>query len=71
MSVAGVVGRGFAAGAVGTVVLTVAEKAEMKLTGREPSTIPTVVRRLCGQRSAGPSGVALQSWRSTRSLIGP
>ena len=49
MSVAGVVGRGFAAGVVGTVALTIAEKAEMKLTGREPSTIPGQVgARLSG-----------------------
>ena len=49
MSVAGVVGRGLAAGAVGTVALTLAEKAEMKLTGREPSTVPGQV----GARLAG------------------
>jgi hypothetical protein len=34
------VGLGLAAGAIGTVVLTLAEMAEMKLTGREPSTVP-------------------------------
>ena len=31
---------GLAAGAIGTVALTLAENAEMKLTGREPSTVP-------------------------------
>lgn len=34
------VGLGLLAGAVGTVALTLAEKAEMALTGREPSTVP-------------------------------
>ena len=49
MSVAGVVGRGLAAGVVGTLALTLAEKAEMKLTGREPSTVPGQVgARLSG-----------------------
>jgi hypothetical protein len=34
------VGMGLAAGAVGTVALTIAEKAEMAATGRKPSTVP-------------------------------
>ncbi len=34
------VGIGLAAGAIGTVALTLAERIEMKLTGREPSTVP-------------------------------
>jgi hypothetical protein len=34
------IGRGLAAGAVGTVALTLAETIEMKLTGREGSTVP-------------------------------
>ena len=34
------VGLGLAAGAVGTVALTLAEHIEMKLTGREPSDVP-------------------------------
>jgi len=34
------VGMGLAAGAIGTVVLTLAENAEMRLTGREASTFP-------------------------------
>ena len=34
------VGRGLLAGTIGTVALTLAEKGEMKLTGRAPSTIP-------------------------------
>ena len=34
------VGRGLAAGTIGTVALTLAERAEMKLTGRAPSTVP-------------------------------
>ncbi len=46
----GVVGRGLAAGAVGTAALTLAERAEMALTGREPSTVPGQVgARLTGQ----------------------
>lgn len=49
MSVTGVVGRGLAAGVMGTVALTIAEKAEMKLTGREPSNVPGQVgARLSG-----------------------
>ena len=34
------VGLGLAAGGVGTVALTLAQKAEMALFGREPSTVP-------------------------------
>ncbi len=34
------VSRGLVAGAIGTVALTLAEQAEMKLTGREPSSVP-------------------------------
>jgi hypothetical protein len=34
------VGLGLAAGAVGTIALTIAEKAEMAATGRKPSTVP-------------------------------
>lgn len=49
MSVAEVVGRGLVAGVVGTVALTIAEKAEMSLTGREPSMVPGQVgARLSG-----------------------
>ncbi len=33
-------GMGVVAGAVGTAVLTVAERTEMAITGREPSTVP-------------------------------
>lgn len=33
-------GLGIVAGAVGTAVLTIAERAEMAMTGREPSTVP-------------------------------
>ncbi len=44
------VGLGLAAGAVGTVALTLAEQLEMKLTGREPSTVPGQVgTRLSGR----------------------
>jgi hypothetical protein len=49
VSVAGFVGRGLAAGVVGTVALTIAETAEMKLTGREASMVPGEV----GARLAG------------------
>ena len=34
------IGRGLLAGAIGTAALTLAEKAEMRLTGREASTVP-------------------------------
>jgi hypothetical protein len=40
MPVLEAVGWGLAAGAIGTVVLTLAERAEMRVTGREPSTFP-------------------------------
>ncbi len=40
MEILEAIGLGLAAGAIGTVALTVAEKLEMKLTGREPSTVP-------------------------------
>lgn len=40
MEILEAVGLGLAAGAIGTVALTVAEKLEMKVTGREPSTVP-------------------------------
>ncbi len=40
MAILGAVGVGLAAGAVGTVALTLAEKAEMRLTGRAASTVP-------------------------------
>lgn len=33
-------GRGLVAGTAGTLALTLAEHAEMKLTGRKPSTVP-------------------------------
>ena len=40
MAIIRAVGLGLAAGAVGTVALTIAEKAEMAVTGRKPSTVP-------------------------------
>ena len=40
MSAIGAVGRGLVAGAIGTVALTLAEKAEMAVTGRKASTFP-------------------------------
>ena len=49
MEVLEAVGLGLVAGAVGTVALTLAEKAEMALTGREASTVPGQV----GARLAG------------------
>ncbi len=58
MSIAGVVGRGLTAGAVGTVALTLAEKAEIALTGREPSTVPGQVgARLLGHDSQVDAGL--------------
>lgn len=35
------IGVGIAAGAVGTIVMTLGQKAEMAATGREPSTTPS------------------------------
>ena len=40
MEVLEAIGLGLAAGAIGTVALTLAESAEMKLTGREASSVP-------------------------------
>ncbi len=40
MGVLEAVGVGLLAGGLGTVALTIAEKAEMRLTSREPSTVP-------------------------------
>ena len=58
VSIAGVVGRGLTAGAVGTVALTFAEKAEMALTGREPSTVPGQVgARLSGHDPHADAGL--------------
>jgi hypothetical protein len=36
----GAVGRGLVAGAIGTIALTLAERAEMAVTGRKASTFP-------------------------------
>lgn len=50
MAVRGAVARGVAAGAIGTVALTIAEKAEMRLTGRPASTMPgQVAAKLSGR----------------------
>ena len=40
MGAVGAVRRGLLAGAIGTIALTLAERAEMRVTGRRPSTIP-------------------------------
>lgn len=40
MAIVQAVGRGLVAGAIGTIALTLAESAEMRLTGRTPSMIP-------------------------------
>ena len=40
MRFADAVGRGLVAGGIGTVALTLAENAEIRLTGRQPSTVP-------------------------------
>ena len=40
MEILEAVGLGLAAGVIGTGALTLAEKAEMRLTGRQPSTVP-------------------------------
>lgn len=50
MHVTRAIGVGLAAGIVGTTALTVAEAAEMRLTGREPSLVPGQVGvRLLGR----------------------
>ncbi len=50
MTVGEAVVRGMAAGAIGTVALTLAEKAEMRLTGRPASTVPgQVAAKLSGR----------------------
>ena len=46
-------GLGLAAGAIGTVALTLAERVEMALTGREPSTVPGQVGAKIGRREPG------------------
>ncbi len=40
MDAIGAMGLGLLAGAVGTVALTLAEKIEIQISGREPSTVP-------------------------------
>ncbi len=40
MAIIEAVGLGLAAGAIGTIALTAAEKAEMRLTGRQASMVP-------------------------------
>ncbi len=40
MAIVEAVGLGLAAGVVGTIALTIAETVEMRITGRESSTIP-------------------------------
>jgi hypothetical protein len=53
------VALGLAAGAVGTIALTLAEQAEMKLTGREPSDVPgqVGVKLAGGEPGADPARV--------------
>ena len=49
MDTLGAVGLGMVAGVAGTIILTLAEKGEMAITGREPSTVPGQVgARLSG-----------------------
>jgi len=40
MDALGAIGLGLLAGTVGTVALTLAEKIEIRISGREPSTVP-------------------------------
>ncbi len=40
VSIVGAVGRGMIAGAIGTVAMTMTQRAEMALSEREPSTVP-------------------------------
>ena len=52
--VAVALGRGALAGAVGTAAMTVSERLEMRLTGREASNVPAeVAERLTGFEPAG------------------
>ena len=56
MEVLEAVGLGLAAGAVGTVALTFAERAEMALTGRDASTVPGQVGEKLAGRDPNTSG---------------
>jgi N-acetylglucosamine-6-phosphate deacetylase len=47
--VTGAVGRGLFAGLIGTVVMTVVQLVEIKLTGRKPSTAPADAAALLGK----------------------
>jgi hypothetical protein len=54
MAIGEAVTRGLAAGAIGTIALTVAENVEMRLTGRPASTMPgQVAAKLSGRDPDG------------------
>jgi len=56
MAIVEAVGLGLAVGVVGTIALTIAETVEMRITGRESSTIPAQVgAKLSGRRRTRPS----------------
>lgn len=59
MAIVEAVGLGLAAGAIGTIALTAAEKAEMRLTGRQASMVPgQVAMKLIGRDpDRNPEGV--------------
>ena len=60
MEILEAVGLGLAAGAIGTIVLTLAEPIEMKVTGREPSTVPGQVgAKLAGRDPDADADAAL------------
>jgi hypothetical protein len=54
--VTGAVGRGLFAGLIGTVVMTVVQLVEIKLTGRQPSTAPAdAAAKVLGVEPRGPA----------------
>jgi len=79
--IAGAVGKGLVAGAVGTAAMTVSSTAEMKLRGREASTAPAdAAGKVLGVQPRNPEGKARfatavhwgygSGWGAVRGLIG-
>ena len=64
MASMGPVVRGLVAGGIGTVALTLAENAEMSVTGREPSTVP-------GQVGVKLAGREPQDWPQMVERLNP
>jgi hypothetical protein len=62
-SIASAVGRGLAAGLVGTAVMTLSQLIEMRLTGRTPSTTPAqAAGRVLGVQPRGPAEAVRFTW---------